>query len=113
MRDILPPAKFPDENLKVITHCPVCHYHYNPVEAKLLAENDGAHLLYIKCQRCQSAVLALVLMSGFGLSSVGLITDLESQEVAKFQQAKAISGDEILELFSLLHSPEAEKAILQ
>ena len=62
MQDIVPPSghhKPSEEGLKMISHCPVCHYGNNAVEAKVVEESDNAHLVYIKCQRCQSAVLAL------------------------------------------------------
>lgn len=114
MRDIIPPNfnRFPDEGLKIISHCPVCHYNYNPVEAKVLEESDDAHLIYIKCRRCQSAILALVLANAFGVSSIGLITDLDSQEVAKFKELEAVSGDDVLSVYESLQNGSLEGAVL-
>ncbi|MEK7653387.1 MAG: hypothetical protein AAB358_02835 [Patescibacteria group bacterium] len=104
MNDIIPPNfnRNPSESLKMISRCPICHFNYNPIEAKVLAENAGAHLLYIKCQRCGSAILALVLANSFGVSSVGLVTDLESYEVTKFKDADAITSDDILSVYGFL-----------
>lgn len=109
MKDINPPnnlngfgGRSPEETLRLVSYCPVCHYHYNPVEAKVLEENDGAHLVYIKCRRCRSAILALIMANNFGISSVGLITDLDSYEVTKFKDIEAIGDDDVLELYEKL-----------
>lgn len=104
MNDIFPPGggQFPGEGLKIISRCPVCHYQYNPVEAKVLDENDGAHLIYVKCKRCQSAVLALVMTNNMGITSVGLITDLDSYEVMKFADLSAVNEDDVLAVHQVL-----------
>jgi hypothetical protein len=104
MQDIIPPNnnKPSEEGLKMISHCPVCHYGNNAVEAKVLEESDSAHLVYIKCKRCQSAVLALFSTSGMGISSVGLITDFDSHEVAKFRDLPRIGSDDVLAVKELL-----------
>lgn len=104
MQDIMPPNfhRFSEENLKIISHCPVCHSSYNPLEARILAEKDSSHLLYIKCRRCHSGILALITAGAFGLSSVGLITDLDGWEVSAFKDAEAINEDEVLAVHQLL-----------
>lgn len=106
MQDIIPPNnhKPSEDGLKMISHCPVCHYSNNAVEAKVLEESDNAHLVYIKCRRCQSAVLALFSAGSLGVSSIGLITDFESHEVAKFKEMPKISSDDVLKVHQYLKS---------
>lgn len=97
MKDIIPPNNKPSEDgLKMISHCPVCHYSNTAIEAKILEESDNAHLVYIKCKRCQSAVLALFSANSFGVSSVGVITDFDSYEVAKFKNLSQVNSDDVL-----------------
>ncbi len=112
MQDIIQPmsnfGRLPEDTLRLVSHCPVCHYHYNPLEAKILDENETAHLIYVKCGRCKSAIVALILANSFGISSVGLVTDLDSQEVNKFRESAKISGDDVLATYELLHSDGAE-----
>jgi len=85
-----------DENLRMISHCPLCHQAYNPVKAKVLEERGDSHLLYIKCQRCHCAVLALVMASSMGVSSIGLVTDLQSYEVARFDRLGPVTDNDLL-----------------
>jgi hypothetical protein len=110
MQDIIPPGggrKSSEEGLKMISHCPVCHYGNNAVEANVLEESDSAHLVYIKCQRCKSAVLALFSSSNMGMSSMGVITDLESTEVSKFKDLPRVSDDDVLSIGKALLSNNA------
>lgn len=100
MKDITPPQSHKpyEEGLKMISHCPVCHYSHTAIEAKVIEESDNAHLVYIKCKRCQSAVLALFSSNSFGISSIGVITDFDSFEVSKFKELSQVNSDDVLEL---------------
>ncbi len=110
MKDIFPPNfnKSPEEAIKLVSYCPICHYHYNPIEAKILEEDDGAHLLYIKCRRCKSSVLALINFSPFGVSSFGLVTDLDGSEVLKFKNGSCLSSDDVLAVYEALKEERLE-----
>ncbi|MFA6422520.1 MAG: hypothetical protein WCV92_03920 [Candidatus Buchananbacteria bacterium] len=105
MKDIIPPKKgfnrFSD-GIKIVSHCPICHFNYEPNEAKVLEESEGAELIYIKCRNCQSAIVALISINQMGISSVGLITDLDSREILSFKEKKGISADDVLEIYQAL-----------
>ncbi len=115
MQDInplMPNHEMPlDDGLRLVSYCPVCHYPYNPLEAKIVDESDGAHLIHVRCRRCRSAILALVMANQLGVSSVGLITDLDSQEILKFKESSRIGGDDVLSIYRFLgdHELEVEK----
>lgn len=93
---------FFQEGLKLINHCPVCQSRYDQPEAKILEEREGACLIHLKCRRCGSSVVALVVANIFGITSVGLITDLASEEVLKFKDAAPIGADEVIDVHQLL-----------
>jgi hypothetical protein len=119
MRDIVPSApsfgqpQTPDEGLRVVSRCPVCHHSYNPMEAKILDESDGAHLVHVRCKRCHSAIVALILMNNFGISSVGLVTDLDGNEVKKFKDLPEISTNDVLAMHEFLKSSKIEEGLLK
>lgn len=96
-----------DENLKIVSYCPVCGGSYNPLEARILGEKNDSHLVYIRCRTCQAAVLAVIAVSSVGTSSVGLITDLSSDDVGKFQTAQPVTTDDVIEIHQLLHKEKA------
>lgn len=91
-----------NEGLKVVSYCPVCNVRYQSNRALVIDERDDAHLVYLKCQRCATSVLAVVLTNSLGVSSVGMVTDLSCDEVVKFRSAAAISADDVLEAHEAL-----------
>lgn len=97
---------FPSESLRMISYCPICNTHYNPLAAQVLEERDDAHLIHIECRKCSSSIVALVLTGGLGISSVGLVTDLTGDEVLKFRQKENIKVDDVLVMHEELFDRE-------
>ena len=91
-----------NDNPTLITHCPVCNFRYDPLEARVLEEGDSAHLVYIRCRDCKSSILAVIVSSNMGISSIGLITDLNADDVMDFRTAKLISADDVIEVHQFL-----------
>lgn len=106
MPDFNPPnfGRFLEEGLKIIANCPVCHFRYDSAETRIIDENDGAHLVYLKCQRCQSATLVLLMANNFGVSSIGVLTDLDSHEVLKFKDLPEVNSDDVLSVYHFLQN---------
>lgn len=98
------PSPYFDEGVKLISYCPVCEASYNPQEARVIGEKEDSHLLHIRCGSCANAIIALVLISAVGVSSVGLVTDLSFDEVNYFREASAITTDDVIDTHDLLNN---------
>ncbi|MFC1687530.1 hypothetical protein ACFL0L_03035 [Patescibacteria group bacterium] len=72
---------------------------YSIRDAKVLEESEDTHLMHVVCRRCSSSILVLMLTGDLGISSVGMVTDLTSEDVLKFKNAEEIGSDDVL----LLH----------
>ena len=92
------------EALRFINKCPICATAYNTVEAKLFAKKGNANLIHITCGHCQSSFMAMILLLSQGLSSVGMVTDLNFADASKFYPRPSISLDEALEGYQFLHT---------
>lgn len=92
------------DNPTLITHCPICNARFNPLEAKILQESDITHLVHVKCQYCHSAIVALIMVNNMGVSSVGLVTDLSSEDTLKFIAERPIDSDDVLEVHQALNN---------
>lgn len=92
------PLHFPQEGLRLISYCPLCHTNFNPFKIKILEEKGDSHLLHTECQCCHSSVVILVLASELGVSSVGLVTDLTGDEVMKFKNSSEVTSDDVIEI---------------
>lgn len=91
------------EVLRLISYCPLCEAVYSPLKARVLEEREDAHLLHIQCSSCHSSIVALVLSSAIGITSVGLVTDLTGDDVLRFKDEQALSADEVLALHHLIY----------
>jgi hypothetical protein len=94
-------GKLSNESIRIISNCPVCNRPYDSLEIKILREDEGSHLLYIKCRHCLSSLLALLTFGMYGISSLALLTDLDSQEISQAGN-KPLTCDELLESYVLL-----------
>ncbi len=90
------------ESLKMVSSCPICNTRYNSAKIKVLEERSNAHLIYIKCCRCQGSVLALVLANQAGVSSIGIVTDLSSEDVVKFKEQEVVSVNDVIDIHQFL-----------
>jgi len=100
---------FPIEGLKLITTCPICNKQYGPVAAKIVDEKEGAHLVHIQCSHCNSSIVAVVLVGGLGVSTVGLLCDLTSNDVYKFRDSQKVGTDDIIEIHQILQKDQLIK----
>ncbi|MEK7665842.1 MAG: hypothetical protein AAB337_03120 [Patescibacteria group bacterium] len=82
--------------MRLISYCPLCQSEFHPMEAQLLGERGERHLVHVRCVHCHNAILALVLVTKVGVSSVGLVTDLTYDDVLKFRASRRISVDDVL-----------------
>lgn len=101
------PSQFLGEGLRFLQVCPSCETAYNPLEARILGEQNDSHLLHIQCRRCFNALLALVAVSAMGISSIGVMTDLTFDDVLKFKEAEPVTADEVLGTHVLLQNETA------
>ncbi|MFH1867314.1 MAG: hypothetical protein ABIJ81_04520 [Patescibacteria group bacterium] len=95
-------SKQPGDGLKLISYCPLCEKSYNPLRARILDERDGAHLVHIQCAECGSSIVALIMASSMGITSVGLITDLTGDDVMKFKDESRLTADEVISMHQML-----------
>ena len=91
-------------DLRILTVCPLCQAQYNPLKTQVMAERDDAHLLYLQCRQCGSAVMAVVTNDANGLSTVGAVTDLQSDEVLPAQEREPMSDDDVIALHAWLQA---------
>lgn len=108
MRPNRKPSSLLQESLRLISYCPVCDTSYNPMEARVIEEQGETHLMHVRCKKCAHAILALVLTSGMGVSSMGLLTDLTFDDVLRFREAPALTTDDVLAFHELLDQGAGE-----
>ncbi len=104
-----------DENMHFVSRCPFCSAEYDLDGAKVIGEQEDSTVVYVTCSECESSIVAVVAMSGLGIVSLGLVTDMTSEDTSRFFAGKRITSDELLNIYEILEGSEknAVKALTQ
>ena len=92
------------ENLKIINHCPLCNSSTKKLEARLLNESADRQTVYLHCAECSGSIIAHFMMSGAGITSYGLVTDLSFDDVVKFKKQVPVELDDVIRTHENLKS---------
>jgi len=91
-----------DDNMQLVTRCPFCSAEYDLDGAEVIGEENDATMVYITCSECESSIVAIVAMSGLGIVSLGLVTDMTAEDTKRFMKEERVSSDEFLEMYEQL-----------
>lgn len=91
-----------DEGNHIISRCPLCNAGYRMEDAQMVEATDDSSMVYVECPRCKSSIVAVVAMSGMGMVSLGMVTDMTREDVERFRMAPSVSSNELLEMIQLL-----------
>jgi hypothetical protein len=88
--------------LAYILKCPVCGQKYTAEQTKIVdggeekPMNSRTILVHTDCNHCKSSVVFSIAIDGPEIFSIGMVTDLTSQDTSKFKNSQPITSDEIL-----------------
>jgi len=106
--------------LAYILKCPVCGQRYTPEQTKIIDNGDDKPLLgksllvHTDCEKCKSSVVFSIAIEGPEIFSIGMVTDLTSQDTTKFKNARPITPDEVLATHEFLNGFDGDfKAALK
>lgn len=85
-----------------VSRCPFCSAEYDLDGAKVIGEQDDATVVYVTCSKCESSIVAMVAMTGLGIVSLGLVTDMTEADTRKFFDKSAVTSDDLLHMYEIL-----------
>src|SRR5687768_3487602 len=93
-----------DDNMQFVSKCPFCSAEYDLNGAQVIGEEDDSTVVYVTCSECESSIVAVVAMTGLGIASLGLVTDMTAEDTKRFfVKGNGISSDELLSMYELMH----------
>lgn len=93
-----------DDNMQFVSKCPFCSAEYDLNGAQVIGEEDDSTVVYVTCSECESSIVAVVAMTGLGIASLGLVTDMTAEDTKRFfVKGAGISSDELLLMYELMH----------
>lgn len=91
-----------DEHVNFVSRCPFCSAEYDLDGARVIGEEEDATVVYVTCSKCESSIIAMVAMTGLGIVSLGLVTDMTAEDTKRFFGGKEVTSDELLSIYELL-----------
>lgn len=98
-----------EEGMQLIQQCPLCEAAYEPLEIKVVDEQNDKHLVFVTCRKCGHSVVALITHQPQGLSSMGLITDLEPNDLNRLKQTSPVTWDDCIVWHAALKEDQISK----
>lgn len=92
-----------DNNQHFVSRCPFCSSEYDLDGSKVIAEEADSTMVYVTCTDCESSIIAIVAMSGLGIVSLGLVTDMTEADTKRLMKEGAVSSNDLLHLYEMLH----------
>ncbi|MBT4722929.1 hypothetical protein HN958_04065 [Candidatus Falkowbacteria bacterium] len=99
-------------SLKIISECPVCRKKQFPADINLVEEREEGHLLHMQCKLCSGSLLVFVNFNDHGANVIGVLTDLQSQEVGKVLSRGPLTADDFLEIYQKMNQEGIVKELL-
>ncbi len=94
--------------MQLLKDCPVCQTNFQQSDVRIVDTYDNVHLLHVTCSSCTHAILSLFAVSQFGMSSVGMATDLSAKDAERILDSAPIHEDELLSFHALLEGRYGE-----
>ncbi len=91
-----------DNHAHFVSRCPFCSAEYDLDGAKVINEEENATVVYVTCGECESSIVAMVAMTGLGVVSLGLVTDMTAEDAKRFFKSKEVTSDELLKIYEVL-----------
>ncbi|MEK7481160.1 MAG: hypothetical protein AAB633_00215 [Patescibacteria group bacterium] len=90
------------DNITFIQTCPLCKTAYDQRGIRRVMGKGDTQWLHLTCERCRAALMAVVVMGGGGVSSVGMMTDFSYDDAVRFRDERVITTDDCLALHQFL-----------
>jgi hypothetical protein len=91
------------KNSELMLNCSVCSEAIEERGTVLVDEKEARTIFHTTCQKCLTATLIFISRTEKGMMSVGMATDLDRIEVQEMFGGKAISADEVIEVYRLMN----------
>lgn len=91
---------------KILKQCPLCETQYTERSVKIIEQKAESELVHMTCIHCKHAILACIVKSRHGVSSVGMLTDLQVEDVQRLHKKSPLHDNDVLDFHTTLkHFP--------
>lgn len=98
-----------EKKTELTFYCSACTGAIDERQVILVSEEETRTVLHATCKKCQTGTMFFISRIEKGLATVGMTTDLSRSEVQELFSQKAISADDVIEVYRLIHEAKTEK----
>jgi hypothetical protein len=98
------PADRHGNSLDFLSKCSFCGGDFNVENLVLLEEKEQKTTLHVTCSRCNTSAIFFLSNNQSGILSLGIMTDLDKDEVMQKFAKGAVSADEVIDAHQLISS---------
>jgi len=91
-------TNFSDMPKKINHHCPLCGERLENNDLDVLKEQDGQLIVYSACLKCGVGMVAKLSVLPHGLVGIGVLTDLNRDELLQLKHGYPISAEDVLDM---------------
>lgn len=84
--------------------CPVCGSQRKDLFFEPVSSNKNRTAIYVSCEECLTAIVFFISQNEMGMMTIGVLTDLNSNEAKDFFGSKPISENDIIDVYEYLNS---------
>jgi hypothetical protein len=99
-------------NSDLLAKCAACEEIFTQEDILVLEEGEQRSVFHATCQACKSATMIYLSAGNGGVMSVGVVTDLDRDEVEKMFQDPAVNTDEVIAMHEVISANEGGMAEL-
>ncbi len=90
--------------------CPICRNKLKIGNSNIINKNDFADLYCVECNDCLSSVMLAVFSIKDGIvTTMGILTDIQKEEIGLIKNSEQITIDSILNLYDNINSNNSNK----
>lgn len=89
-------------NLENLVKCPICNKKYGQAKILVLEENNNKTTLHVTCGSCKISSLIFISSGKMGIVSLGMLTDLTTEEAREIFKGEAVSADQVIDVHEYL-----------
>lgn len=111
MKKALPFEFGKDNNADVLSQCAVCRNAFSQEDVTVLEEGENRNTFHVSCFKCKSAAIIFLSSNQSGIVSLGMATDLNSQEAGEMIGRSALDSEDVLNAYRAItgHQGNLEK----
>ena len=98
---------------RLLAKCALCGSDRPSPEATIVNESSDTELVHVTCKTCKGSIVALIFTTDHIISSVGVITDLTTKDLRKFQNSSVLNEQDILSVHETLQQSDICARLLQ